>query len=140
MVLMAKRPPKVSQADKMDVCQLAQLPYNCTIQGRRLLVIATSSLRPMLTDVGLASFDAELRVPPITDLTALDQVLEAVELFHSARDRTRAVSMLRQAGMGTEEGRLSIGIKRLLSVIEMARQEPEAVAERLTSALMGLGM
>jgi len=118
MVLMAKRPPK----------------------GRRLLVIATSSLRPMLTDVGLSSFDAELRVPPITDLTALDHVLEAVELFRSSRDRARAVSMLREAGMGGEDGRLSIGIKRLLSVIEMARQEPEAVAERLTSALMGLGM
>ncbi|KAI9464300.1 AAA-domain-containing protein [Russula earlei] len=117
MVLMAKRPPK----------------------GRRLFVIATSSLRPMLTDVGLSSFDAELRVPPITDLKALDQVLEAVELFRSPRDRARAVGMLRQAGMGTE-GRLSIGVKRLLSVIEMARQEPEAVAERLTSALMGLGM
>lgn len=118
MVLMAKRPPK----------------------GRRLLVIATSSLRPMLTDVGLASFDAELRVPPITDLNALDHVLGAVELFHSKHDRTRAVGMLRQAGFGTEDGRLSIGIKRLLSVVEMARQEPEAVAERLTSSLMGLGM
>jgi vesicle-fusing ATPase len=99
----------------------------------------------MLTDVGLASFDAELRVPPITDLNALDHVLEAVELFRSSRDRTRAVTMLREAGLGnTDErsgvGRLSIGIKRLLSVIEMARQEPEAVAERLTSSLMGLGM
>jgi vesicle-fusing ATPase len=94
----------------------------------------------MLTDVGLSTFDAELRVPPITDLTALDHVLEAVELFRSPRDRARAVGMLRQAGMGTEEDRLSIGVKKLLSVIEMARQEPEAVAERLTSALMGLGM
>ena len=94
----------------------------------------------MLEELGLSSFDAELRVPPITDITALDHVLEAVELFGSARDRTRAVGMLRDAGMGTREGRLSIGIKKLLSVIEMARQEPEAVAERLTSALMGLGM
>jgi vesicle-fusing ATPase len=94
----------------------------------------------MLEELGLSSFDAELRVPPITDLTALDHVLEAVELFGSSRDRTRAVGMLREAGMGTREGRLSIGIKKLLSVIEMARQEPEAVAERLTSALMGLGM
>ncbi|KAH9022366.1 AAA-domain-containing protein [Lactarius deliciosus] len=118
MVLMAKPPPK----------------------GRRLLVIATSSLRPMLTDVGLSSFDAELRVPPITNLTALDHVLEAVELFRSTRDRARAVSMLRDAGLGTDDGRLSIGVKRLLSVVEMARQEPEAVAERLTSSLMGLGM
>ncbi|KAN0140525.1 AAA domain containing protein [Lactarius tabidus] len=118
MVLMAKRPPK----------------------DRRLLVIATSSLRPMLTDVGLASFDAELRVPPITDLNALDHVLEAVELFRSSRDRARAVAMLREAGLGPEHDKLSIGVKRLLSVIEMARQEPEAVAERLTSSLMGLGM
>ena len=118
MVLMAKRPPK----------------------DRRLLVIATSSLRPMLTDVGLASFDAELRVPPITDLNALDHVLEAVELFRSPRDRQRAVTMLREAGFGHENDKLNIGIKRLLSVIEMARQEPEAVAERLTSSLMGLGV
>ncbi|KAH9170060.1 AAA-domain-containing protein [Lactarius sanguifluus] len=108
-VLMAKRPPK----------------------GRRLLVIATTSLRPMLTDLGLT--------PPITDLTALDRVLEAVEIFRSTRDRVHAVGMLRQAGLGTEEGRLSIGIKRLLSVIEMARQDPEAIAKRLTSSLMGVG-
>ncbi|KAH9023079.1 AAA-domain-containing protein [Lactarius pseudohatsudake] len=117
MVLMAKRPPK----------------------DHRLLVIATSSLRPMLTDVGLSSFDAELCVPPITDLTALDHVLEAVELFRSTRDRARAVGMLREAGLGKDDA-LSIGVKRLLSVVEMARQEPEAVAERLTSSLMGLGM
>ncbi|KAI9453475.1 AAA-domain-containing protein [Lactarius psammicola] len=64
----------------------------------------------------------------------------AVELFRSTRDRARAVGMLREAGLGTDDGRLSIGVKRLLSVIEMARQEPEAVAERLTSSLMGLGM
>ena len=94
----------------------------------------------MLTDVGLSSFDAELRVPPITDLHALDHVLDAVEHFRSSHDRTRAVNMLREAGLGTDNGRLSIGIKRLLSVVEMARQEPEAVAERLTSSLMGLGM
>ncbi|KAI0065735.1 AAA-domain-containing protein [Artomyces pyxidatus] len=122
MVLMAKRPPK----------------------GRRLLVIATSSVRPMLTDLGLSSFDAELRVPPITSLLALDHVLDAVELFPSAKDRARAVAMLKQAGFGGQDedgtGRLSIGVKKLMSIVEMARQEPEAVAERLTSALMGLGM
>jgi vesicle-fusing ATPase len=94
----------------------------------------------MLEELGLSSFDAELRVPPITDLTALDHVLDAVELFRSPRDRARAVGMLREAGMGSHEGRLSIGVKKLLNVVEMARQEPEAVAERLTSALMGLGM
>lgn len=51
--------------------------------------------------------------------------------------------MLEEAGFGRDDGRspvLSIGVKKLLSLVEMARQEPHAVAERLVSALMGLGM
>jgi vesicle-fusing ATPase len=52
--------------------------------------------------------------------------------------------MLQDAGFSSNKGdfdsKLQIGIKRLLSMIEMARQEPENVAERLTTALMGLGM
>ena len=32
----------------------------------------------------------------------------------------------------------NIGIKKLLSIIEMARQEPEAVADRLVASLMGI--
>ncbi|TFY79787.1 hypothetical protein EWM64_g4224 [Hericium alpestre] len=114
MVLMAKRPPK----------------------GRRLLVIATTSLRPMLTELGLSSFDSELHVPPITRLRGLEHVIEAVELFPRSKDRARAIAMLQQAGFKDgdvgENNRLSIGVKKLLSIVEMARQEPEAVAERLT--------
>ncbi|KAI0355356.1 vesicular-fusion protein SEC18 [Trametes cingulata] len=125
MVLLARRPPK----------------------GRRLLILATSSQRPVLTDLGLNEvFDAELRVPPISTLRALDKVLKEVELFPSDDERRRAVQMLAQAGFadGNEDdeasSRLNVGIKKLLSMVEMARQEPEAAAERLTSALMGLGM
>lgn len=52
------------------------------------------------------------------------------------------MDMLRQAGFDgqDETSGLNIGIKKLLSVIEMARQEPEAVGERLVTSLMGLGM
>ena len=119
-------------------------------KGRRLLIIATSSLRPILTDLGLAeSFDSELRVPPITNLTALDHVLEELALFSSESERKRAIQMLEEAGFASHRSRrgeadydskLQIGIKKLLSTVEMARQEPDNVAERLTSALMGLGM
>lgn len=114
-------------------------------KGRRLLIIATSSLRPILTDLGLSeTFDSELRVPPITNLTALDHVLNELELFRSDSERQRAIQMLEDAGFSSRESsydsKLQIGIKKLLSTIEMARQEPESVAERLTSALMGLGM
>ena len=43
---------------------------------------------------------------------------------------------------GVEDGArgLDIGIKRLISIIERAKQQPEELAERLTSELMGLGM
>ncbi|RPD66824.1 vesicular-fusion protein SEC18 [Lentinus tigrinus ALCF2SS1-7] len=124
MVLLARRPPK----------------------GRRLLIIATSSLRPVLTDLGLNEvFDSEMRVPPIASLQALDIVLREVQLFQSDEDRRRAIGMLGQVGFSptdddADSSRTNVGIKKLLSMVEMARQEPDAVAERLTTALMGLGM
>jgi len=119
LVLFAKRPPK----------------------GRRLLVIATTSLRPVLTDLGLSeSFDSEIRVPPVSSLRSLEVVLNEVDLLKNPRDRQLAMQMLQQAGFGgdSETGGLNIGIKKLLSMIEMARQEPEAVGERLVTSLMGL--
>jgi vesicle-fusing ATPase len=124
LVLFARRPPK----------------------GRRLLVIATSSLRPVLTETGLSeAFDSELRVPPISNLASLQIVLREVELFSSSQELREAIHMLEDAGFATNageeaNGRLHIGIKKLLSIIEMARQEPDNVAQRLTGALMGLGM
>ncbi|CCM00433.1 uncharacterized protein FIBRA_02465 [Fibroporia radiculosa] len=126
IVLFSRRPPK----------------------GRRLLIMATSSLRPVLTDLGLSeAFDSELRVPPIANLRAVDYVLEQLALFPSAQDRVKAIRMLEQAGFGSLQtndddlsSRLNIGIKKLLSIVEMARQEPDAAAERLTQSLMGLGM
>ncbi|TDL29667.1 AAA-domain-containing protein [Rickenella mellea] len=122
LVLLARRPPK----------------------GRRLLVLATTSIRSMLTETQLSEvFDSELRVPPISSLRSLDHVLREVDLFAGDEDRRRAIAHLKSAGFGSDDmgtGRLNIGIKKLLSLIEMARQEPDAIAERLTTALMGLGM
>ncbi|KAJ3531815.1 hypothetical protein NM688_g7518 [Phlebia brevispora] len=119
MVLFAKRPPK----------------------GRRLLIIATTSLRPILTDLGFSeSFDSEIRVPPISKLPALQHVLEEVELMKDPRELKQTMQMLVQAGFGSQDdvNGLNIGIKKLLSIVEMARQEPENVGERLVTSLMGL--
>lgn len=98
-----------------------------------------------MTDLGLSeAFDSELRVPPISDLRALEHVLKEVQLFSSSDERRQAIRMLEQAGLGGGEdglaSNLNIGIKKLMTTVEMARQEPEAIGERLTSALMGLGM
>ncbi len=49
--------------------------------------------------------------------------------------------MLEDAGFASGDDlspTLQIGIKKLLSVVEMARQEPDNVAERLTSSLLEL--
>lgn len=89
-------------------------------------------------------FNAELRVPPIASLEALDIVLRELELFSSDEQRRRAMAQVEEAGFGKNSGqygtKLDVGVKKLLSMIEMARQEPEYVAERLISALMGLKM
>jgi vesicle-fusing ATPase len=71
--------------------------------------------------------------------------LQEVELFRDARERKAAIAQLQEAGFAMrsddEDGTpLQIGIKKLLTVVEMARQEPDNVSQRLTSALMGLGM
>jgi len=96
----------------------------------------------MLSDVGLDSFDAELRVPPMTHLGQLPPVLEAARL--APEEAARAIRMLEQAGFDRSEGEgarpLDVGVKRLINIIERAKQQPDAVAERLTSELMGLGM
>jgi vesicle-fusing ATPase len=114
-------------------------------KGRRLLVLATTSNRPILTDLGFEDFNVVMRVPPITSLSALEYVIREVDLFPVDEDRRDAVRMLRDAGFDKKSAdeptsRLQIGIKKLLSIIEMARQEPDAVAERLTTALMELDL
>ncbi len=67
-----------------------------------------------------------------------------MELFPNEAELRGAINMLTEAGFGTDRdlmnSRMQIGVKKLLSIIEMARQEPENVAERLLGALLGLGM
>ena len=82
-------------------------------------------------------------MPPIASLRSLTYVLDEVQLFSHRGEREKAIQMLKQAGFSGDDetsSRLNIGIKKLLSVIEMSRQEPENVADRLISSLMGLGM
>ncbi|KZP00226.1 AAA-domain-containing protein [Calocera viscosa TUFC12733] len=115
-VLMGKRPPK----------------------ERRLLIIATTSSRPLITEIEMSDvFDSEIRVPPISDARSVETVIRELKLFGSETEYRRAMDKMRQAGL-SGEGRLNIGIKKLLSVVEMARQEPEAVADRLVQSLMQL--
>ncbi|UZJ51589.1 hypothetical protein CBS101457_000909 [Exobasidium rhododendri] len=111
-VLLGKRPPK----------------------DRRLLILATTSNKPMLSDMEISdTFLADIRVPSITSLRSIDYVLRQTALFESENEHNRCLQLLKSAGLG-EEDRLNIGIKKLLSEIEMARLD-EDPADKLTAAL-----
>ncbi|TPX30795.1 hypothetical protein SmJEL517_g05720 [Synchytrium microbalum] len=93
--------------------------------GKRLLIIGTTNQRTILEQMELIDvFNSEIYVPTVTDLRSLDYVVNSIQLFKTESDRQRAMSMLKQQGMDTK---LSIGIKKLLMVAEMARQDVDLV-------------
>ncbi|KDN44542.1 AAA-domain-containing protein [Tilletiaria anomala UBC 951] len=110
-ILLGKRPPK----------------------ERRLLVLGTTSNKPMLAEMEVAdAFLADIRVPAISSLRSLDHVLREMRLFENPQDHTRCMQLLESAGLG--EDRLHISIKKLLSEIEMARLDDDP-ADKLLAAL-----
>ncbi|WWD22793.1 hypothetical protein CI109_107287 [Kwoniella shandongensis] len=115
VVLFGKRPPK----------------------GRRLLILATTSNRSILSDMDvLSAFDTDIPISPISTLDAVDHCLREVSLFSSPADHQRAMQMLREARFGEEgRGELLVGVKKLLSMAEMARQDPDP-AYKLASSLV----
>ncbi|KAG0148761.1 hypothetical protein CROQUDRAFT_654328 [Cronartium quercuum f. sp. fusiforme G11] len=118
MVLLGKRPPK----------------------NQRLLVLATSSSRSMLQDMGMSdTFAADIRVPPISTLRSLEIVISAVKLFPDPKMHFRAMELLKQAGF-QEEGRLAVGVKKLLNIAEMCRQDEGRAADKLAVELMNLSI
>ncbi|GJJ06488.1 hypothetical protein Clacol_000680 [Clathrus columnatus] len=114
------------------------------VQERRLLIIATTSIRATFDDFQLSDvFEAEIYVPPVVSLSSVDFVFKAVQLFDSDSDRINAIRKLQEAGFGDDDNsrkKVQLGIKKLLSIIEMARQEPEEITHRLIMAFIGLGM
>ena len=97
----------------------------------------------MLSELEIAElFDTELRVAPITSLRSLEYVLKEVQLFSTSDERRRVLQEIEQAfrprdqdQYDTEETTLSIGVKKLLSLTEMARQDPAQAGERLVLSL-----
>ncbi|OBZ87652.1 Vesicular-fusion protein sec18 [Choanephora cucurbitarum] len=112
MVLLKKKPPK----------------------DRRLLILATTTQRQILDQMDMTSeFSAEIYVPTITSLESVDIVLQQLELFEDA-ERERALSLLSQANM---DHKLTIGVKKLLMIIEMARQDENKV-DKFVNAILAL--
>jgi len=119
LVLISKRPPK----------------------GRRLLVLVTTSLLPALTELQMSDlFDTDLYVPAISTLSAIQHAVGDLGLFSDPKEIQEAVARLDQSGFGRgdefERAKYTVGIKKLLNIVEMVRQEPNNIPERLASAIM----
>jgi hypothetical protein len=103
------------------------------LKGRRLLIIATSSTT-ILRELGFPkTFYSELHVPPISSLAPVDKVLSEVALFSSDQEKQRAINLIDKRKVFPKS---RIGVKDLLQVIEMARQEQNNIAERLVVSLL----
>lgn len=93
-------------------------------KGRRLLILATTSDKNMLTQMDLTDiFDSDIEVHPVNSLASIMAVVQSVDFYAPQDEGYRKIqSQLQQAGFGSD-GKVNIGIKRLLSLIEMARQD-----------------
>jgi vesicle-fusing ATPase len=97
------------------------------------LTLATSSTT-IFSDLGFPkTFNSELLVPPISSLAPVDKVLSEVALFSSDQEKRHAISMIDKRKVFPKT---QIGIKDLLNVIEMARQERNNIAERLVASML----
>ncbi|OLY78342.1 Vesicular-fusion protein sec18 [Smittium mucronatum] len=122
IVLLGKQPPK----------------------GHRLLVLATSSQKSVLSELGLLdAFDADIKTPMIEQVESVDFVLKYFNLFEDVL-RTETISKLNKAieqsnssqMAAIEDGLydnkymkrsgLKIGIKKLLLLMETSRQDSDS--------------
>jgi vesicle-fusing ATPase len=102
-------------------------------QGRRLLILATTTQRSVLQQLDLyASFDRELAVPNVNTHAELASVLREVRAFKSDREMADSLNMLRETTQSDEVG---VGIKRVLLGVETARQTPEEMVERFADVM-----
>lgn len=99
MVLLRKQPPK----------------------GRRLLILATTTERSVLSSLDLFnSFDADIAVPNVNTHQELAPILRESGAFNE-EDERRALYELGQMTGG--RGEVGVGVKRVLMAIETARQD-----------------
>jgi vesicle-fusing ATPase len=89
-------------------------------------------------------FDTELRIAPVTSLRALEAVLDEVQLLQEPHERRQVMGDIDDAFRPRTrdeqsiygDTKLTIGVKKLLNLTEMARLDPGQVGARLVSSLI----
>lgn len=85
-------------------------------------------------------FDTQIKVPPVCNLEQLEVVLRNVDFYNASIEELLVSLPYPKDAAASEDTKtpLLVGIKRLLSIIEMARQEPEEAAIRFWQGLASL--
>ncbi|CCG83613.1 Vesicular-fusion protein sec18 [Taphrina deformans PYCC 5710] len=92
-------------------------------KGRRLLVLATTSERTICNQLGFSNiFDAELPVPEVADLQQLEKLVAELQLF---QDKNEVRSVLNNIHDLTGSSLVGVGVKRVLTIGEAARQDED---------------
>ncbi|RIA79766.1 P-loop containing nucleoside triphosphate hydrolase protein [Glomus cerebriforme] len=98
-------------------------------KGRRLLILATTNFKQSdLKDLSMSDcFNSEIYVPNIKELSSVDHILKELKLFDD-NEKDRAISDLKEV-------KLNIGIKKLLMMIEMSRQDVDNKVEKFVDTI-----
>jgi len=98
------------------------------------LILSTTNEKSVLENMDMSDcFNSELYISNIADLQSISHVLDDSQLF-SPEEKREALERLRISGI---DQRISIGIKKLMMVIEMSRQDVDKV-DKFVNTLMGL--
>ncbi len=94
------------------------------LQGRRLLILATTTERSVLSQLDLFnSFDADIAVPNVNTHHELSPIMRESGAF-SDEQQSRALDEITQL-TGSED--IGVGVKKILLGIETARQDEDSV-------------
>ncbi|KAJ5561400.1 ATPase AAA-type core [Penicillium sp. DV-2018c] len=92
--------------------------------GRRLLVLATTTERALMKQLDIYnSFNSDIMVPNVNSFGELRFVMEKSGAF----DEGEIARALENVGGLADDGRLSVGIKKVLLGIETAKQDDDKV-------------
>ncbi|KAJ5749017.1 uncharacterized protein N7511_010713 [Penicillium nucicola] len=92
--------------------------------GRRLLVLATTTERALMKQLDIYnSFNSDIMVPNVSSFGELKYIMEQSGAF----DAQEIASALESIGGLADDGRVSVGIKKVLLGIETAKQDSDKV-------------
>jgi vesicle-fusing ATPase len=112
--------PRFSNAilQTLQVC-LQRIPPD----GRRLLVVSTTSRRALLADLDLVDcFTQQIYVPSLTDLAAVLRVLAAMDDSFTGEQLQEVVGRLMR---DFSQQAVQISIKALINLVQVSRQDPD---------------